>query len=89
MNKAELTNRLAKETGMPLSTTKMFLETFREVVQDSIEKQEEIDFAMLFKLDYVKVNPREGRNPRTGDVVYIPGGIKPRLKLVKKLSQRK
>ena len=56
MNKAELTNRLAKETGMPLSTTKMFLETFREVVEKSIEEQEYIDFFGVFKIDFVKSN---------------------------------
>lgn len=89
MNKAELTNRLAKETGMPLSTTKMFLETFRDVVEKAIEEQEYIDFFGVFKIDFVKSNPREGRNPRTGDVVHIPGGTKARIKLYKKLSRKK
>lgn len=89
MNKQQLTNRLAKETGMPLSTTKMFLETFRDVIEDSIEKQEPIDFYGAFKIDFVKVNDKNGRNPQTGESMFIPGGIKPKIKLFKKLTKKK
>lgn len=88
MTKQELTRKLAEETGMPLSTTKMFLESFRDVITELVINKEEIDFYSLFRINYVSYKERLVRNPRTNEKILAPAKTTAKIKLSKKITNQ-
>lgn len=71
---------IQSSTGFQENTIKLVLESFKTYVRLQLAQK----FALplkefgLFSVKYVR--PREGRNPRTGEKIDIPGKYKPTFK---------
>jgi len=72
MTKAEVINALARRTGMPRKEAAEAVELFLTSVLEALQRGEKVSL-VGFGTFYVKEkNPRQGRNPRTGDRIQIP-----------------
>lgn len=71
MNKAELVEVLAKETGFPKSQVSTMLKAFVDVVGKTVKK-EPVQLVGLGTFKPVKRKARVGVNPITGEKIKIP-----------------
>ena len=71
MNKIELTDKLAKETGLTKVKAMQVIETFVAQTAKALKKDGRLAMAGLGTFEVVKRAKRKGRNPRTGEVVPI------------------
>lgn len=73
MTKAEVANRVAAKTGLSRKETVEAIEIFLASVKSALKRNEKVSL-VGFGTFYVKEkNPRNGRNPRTGERIRIPG----------------
>lgn len=72
MNKAELIETLAERSGLKKQKAKKVLETYMEIVSETIAKNEEIALIGFGTLVPRPQNTRLARNPKTGTPVQIP-----------------
>jgi DNA-binding protein HU-beta len=72
MNKEELVDAIASETGASKVDTKKFLEAYIKVTQDTLAKGETIQLIGFVTFSVVERAAREGRNPQTGNKIEIP-----------------
>lgn len=77
MNKTELVSKVAEQANMTKKDTERFVNTFIDVVQDSLGQGDTV--AILgFGTFLARERPaREGRNPRTGEPIQIPASKVP------------
>ena len=71
MTKTELTDKLAKETGLTKTSAKQVLEFFIAHTTKTLKKEGRVALAGLGVFEVVKRAKRKGRNPRTGEPVTI------------------
>lgn len=72
MTKAEIVTKLAQRTGMNRKDAVAALEIFLDSIKDALKEGEKVSL-VGFGTFYVKQkNPRNGRNPRTGQRIQIP-----------------
>ena len=76
MNKSDLVKRVASRTGLGEVGTKYTLETIMEEMSDAFERGEGLELRGFGTFKVVHVQPKVGRNPRTGETVQIPAGRK-------------
>ena len=72
MNRTELINAIAEETGTDSKQAKTFLEGFTRIVENEMKKEGEVPLAGLGKFRVTKRQARVGRNPATGQPIQIP-----------------
>lgn len=73
MTKAEVATRVAELTGLSHKECVEVFEIFLTCVKEALKKGEKVSL-VGFGTFFVKTkNPRNGRNPRTGDRIRIPG----------------
>jgi DNA-binding protein HU-beta len=80
MNKAQFIEKLSGKTSLTKSQCEQFLDATLEIIQKSVAKGDEVKlvgFGTFSKLDR---KARNGRNPKTGAPVTIPGAKVPRFK---------
>ena len=71
MNKTELVDKVAEETGADRAKVANQLDAFLEVVTESLKSGEEVQITGFGKF-YANERPaREGRNPQTGEKMNI------------------
>ena len=87
MTKAELVDEVARVVQL----TKKQAETIVNIVFDSIVESlragQKIELRGFGSFRIRKRNPREGRNPKTGDAVFIPAKQVPFFKAGKELRE--
>jgi DNA-binding protein HU-beta len=94
MNKTELTERLAKQTGMTLRDAHMavnalFSTSPREgIIASEIAKGQKVQITGFGTFETRKRKKREGRNPQTGAAITIPAGTFPAFVSGKSLKDR-
>ena len=72
MTKADVVNALAGKTGMARKEAADIVEVFLATIREALEGGEKVSL-VGFGTFYVKEkNPRQGRNPRTGERIRIP-----------------
>ncbi|MBI3736954.1 HU family DNA-binding protein [Candidatus Sumerlaeota bacterium] len=72
MTKAVVAAKVADATGMNRKDTIDAIEIFLEAIKAALKDQRKVSL-VGFGTFYVKEkNARNGRNPRTGDKIYIP-----------------
>ncbi|MFO7654264.1 MAG: HU family DNA-binding protein [Candidatus Krumholzibacteriia bacterium] len=94
MNKTELTEQLAKKTGISLKEARqainaLFSTAPREgIIANEVSKGEKVQITGFGTFDIRKRNKRQGRNPQTGEAITIPGGKYPVFTAGKALKDR-
>lgn len=89
MNKSELIEKIAiKNSSLPLKTVESAVKILLEQLSDSLEQGQRIEVRGFgsFSLHYRK--PRQGRNPKTGELVSLTGKFVPHFKPGKELRDR-
>lgn len=76
----KLIQYIQSSTGFQENTVKLVLESFKNYVHLQLAQKYVLPLKQfgVFSAKYVK--PREGRNPRTGEALSIPGRYRPHFK---------
>lgn len=87
MNKAELVGAIASKTSVTKTDAEKFVNAFINVVNEKISEKGGIRIAGFGTLAVVKRSGRNGRNPVTGEKIYIESRFIPVFKAGKELKE--
>jgi len=92
MIKADLINKISKEMNISKQEAETGVNLFFQTIKEAILRGEEIELRGFGSFRFRQRNSRSGRNPRTGEPVYVPPKkvlyFKP-SKILKNLINRK
>jgi len=80
MNKAELIEKVATETGMTKAQTEKLLDCTLETIRKSVKKGDEVKLVGFGTFVKAKRKARTGRNPQTGKEIKIPAAWYPKFR---------
>lgn len=86
LNKAEMIQHMASETGLTQTEAKKALEVFLDCVSQTLKKGEEVRLMGFGTFGVQSSKARVGRNPRTGETIQIAASKKPVFKAGKELK---
>ena len=86
MNKAELVEALAKETGATKKAAEQSLNAIKEIISKSLKKGDKVQLVGFGSFEVRKRAARKGRNPQTGEEIKIPASKSPVFKAGKALK---
>ena len=72
MNKTELVNEMASKSGLSKKDTESALKAFIETVEETLTKGDKIQLVGFGTFETRVRAAREGRNPKTNEVIQIP-----------------
>jgi DNA-binding protein HU-beta len=87
MNKADLVNTIAKQTGLSKSKSNEVVDAFVSAVSESLSKGEKVTLVGFGTFTTSKREARKGRNPKTGEVINISAKTVARFKAGSDLSK--
>jgi DNA-binding protein HU-beta len=79
MNKTELVEAIAKESGLTNADARKSVEAFITTVEKTLKKGDDIALTGFGKFSVVKRSARTGRNPQTGETVRIRASKAPKF----------
>jgi DNA-binding protein HU-beta len=74
VNKSQLVEQVAKDTGLSRSDARRAVESVIATVQKALKKGEDVSLTGFGRFSVVKRAARTGRNPRTGEPLHIRAG---------------
>lgn len=80
MNKTEMIKAIAERTELTKIDSAKVLEAFQDIVKETLVAGEKIQLVGFGTFETVERAGREGRNPRTGESMYIEKSISPKFK---------
>lgn len=80
MNKTEMIKAIAERTELTKIDSAKVLEAFQDIVKETLAAGEKIQLVGFGTFETVERAGREGRNPRTGELMYIEKSISPKFK---------
>ena len=80
MNKTEMIKAIAERTELTKIDSAKVLEAFQDIVKETLAVGEKIQLVGFGTFETVERAGREGRNPRTGESMYIEKSISPKFK---------
>ena len=86
MNKTELIEAMAKDTGLSKKDAEKALKSFTEIVKKQLKKNQKIQLVGFGTFEVAKRSARKGRNPQTGEVIKIKASKAPKFKAGKALK---
>ena len=86
MNKTELIEAMAKETGFTKKDTSKAIDAFVEVVSKELKKKGKVQLVGFGTFETAKRAARTGKNPQTGAEIKIPATVAPKFKPGKALK---
>ena len=86
MNKVELVDAIAKNTGLSKKDTEAAVKSFIEVVTKELSKGHEVQLIGFGTFAVGKRAARTGRNPKTGETIKIAAAKTPKFKAGKALK---
>ncbi len=86
MNKSELVAAMAQEAGLKKTDAEKALKAFQEVVAGELAKGGKVQLVGFGTFEVSERGEREGRNPRTGEVMKIAASKAPKFKAGKALK---
>ena len=86
MNKAELVEAIAKETGLSKKDSEAAVKAFVAITTKSLTKGEPVQLIGFGTFDVSKRAARKGHNPQTGEEVKIAACKAPKFKAGKALK---
>src|SRR6266849_9120575 len=72
MTKAELVDQVAATVQLPKNKTEAVITRFLQGIMDALQAGDNVELRGFGSFRLRHRQPREGRNPRTGDTVQIP-----------------
>jgi nucleoid DNA-binding protein len=87
MNKSELIESVAKDTGLTKADSAIVLESILGTVTKTLKKGDEVIITGFGKFSVVKRAARQGVNPRTGERVKIKASKAPKFSAGATLKQ--
>ena len=87
MNKTELANSIAKETGLSKSKSNEVINAFVSAVSESLSKGEKVTLVGFGTFTTSQREARKGRNPKTGEIIKISAKTVARFKAGSDLSK--
>lgn len=80
MNKAELITSMAEKSNLTKKDAELALKAFIESVSETLENGDKVQLVGFGTFETRVRAEREGRNPRTKEVIKIPASIAPVFK---------
>ena len=87
MNKIELLSSIAKDSGLTIKDSGLFLNSFIKVVTKVLSEKDKISLVGFGTFVVVDRKARVGVNPRTGKALKIPAKSAPKFKAGKVLKE--
>jgi len=88
MNKAELIDKIAKDSGINKTQANDALDSFTKSVVDTLKKGGKVTLVGFGTFSVTKRSARKGRNPQTNKVINIPAKKVAKFKAGKEFSSR-
>jgi len=88
MNKAELINKIAEDSGITKTQANVALDSFVEAVTKTLKGGGKVTLVGFGTFSVSKRAARNGRNPQTGEVIKIKARKVARFKAGKELSSK-
>lgn len=88
MNKTELVKNIAKKTGLKVKDVDLVYKELVDVIGGTLAKGEKVQLIGFGTFETRKRSARQGRNPRTGEVMKIKAATVPAFKPGKALKER-
>lgn len=86
MNKTELVDAIAKETGLTKKDAGNALDAITETVSKALKKKDKVQLVGFGTFETSKRAARTGKNPQTGEAIKIPAAVVPKFKAGKALK---
>lgn len=86
MNKKELINSIANQTGYPKTKINEVLKAYELTVKSALEQKQNVKLVDFGTFTISHRKGKEGRNPRTGERITIPEQIVPVFKFSKNVK---
>ncbi len=88
MNKAELITSMAEKSKLTKKDAELALKALIESVEETLEKGEKVQLVGFGTFETRQRAAREGRNPRTKEVIKIPATTVPVFKAGKEFKDK-
>ncbi|OOM82051.1 MULTISPECIES: HU family DNA-binding protein [Clostridium] len=88
MNKAELITSMAEKSKLTKKDAELALKALIESVEETLEKGEKVQLVGFGTFETRERAAREGRNPRTKEVIKIPATTVPVFKAGKEFKDK-
>ena len=88
MNKAELITSMAEKSKLTKKDAELALKSFIESVEEALENGEKVQLFGFGTFETRERAAREGRNPRTKEVINIPATTVPVFKAGKEFKDK-
>lgn len=86
MNKKELVAAIAEKSEVTKKDVEKVMQSFTEVVSEELAKGEKIQMVGFGTFEVAERAEREGRNPKSGEVMTIAASKSPKFKTGKALK---
>ncbi len=86
MNKTELVDAIAKESGLSKAASEKAVKAFVDVVSKELKKKGKVQLVGFGTFETSKRAARTGKNPQTGEAIKIPAAVVPKFKAGKALK---
>jgi DNA-binding protein HU-beta len=86
MNKTELVDAIAKESGLSKKDSEAAVKAFVDVVTKTLQKEDKVQLVGFGTFETSKRAARTGRNPATGETIQIAASKSPAFKAGKALK---
>ena len=80
MNKTELVDAIAKETGLSKKDSEKAVKAFTDAVSKELKKKGKVQLVGFGTFETAKRAARTGKNPQTGAAIKIPAATVPKFK---------
>jgi len=87
MNKAELVEEMADQTGLTKRTSKEAIDAVVSAITDPLAREERVALVGFGTFQVMERKVRTGRNPQTGKELQIPAKKVPKFKAGKSLRE--
>jgi integration host factor subunit beta len=87
MTKAELVDNVADKVNLTKKQTEVIVNILFNSITEALSEGDKVELRGFGSFRIRDRNPREGRNPKTGDTVHIPAKKVPFFKAGKELRE--
>ena len=87
MTKADIVDRIASGTGLTKLETEVIIEGFFTTVIEALKEGRGIEIRGFGSYKVKKKNPRNARNPKTGEKVFVDEHYVPTFKFSKEFKE--
>lgn len=88
MNKSDLVAKMADKSGLTKKDAEVALKAFIESVEEALEGGDKVQLVGFGTFETRERAERQGRNPRTKEVITIPSSTAPVFKAGKEFKER-